>query len=235
VHQGRLLHRDLKPQNVILGPSGPILIDFGLAVLAERDTYLTQTGVPVGTPAYMAPEQAAGDKNLTNAVDIYGLGATLAFALTGRTLYSATSWYPLIKRITDPDDQPDLAGVPAELLPLIGAMLAFDPDARPTLATVRTRLLTVATGGGESAAQMRAQVADTTYDPSEKIPVPPDLDDPSQDPEQPDNDEIWTPSDDDLADDESPADEPEPAPAPRADLTWLVKKLRAQYGRRSSL
>lgn len=235
VHQGGLLHRDLKPQNVILGPSGPILIDFGLAVLAERDTYLTQTGVPIGTPAYMAPEQAAGEKNLKSAVDIYGLGATLVFALTGRTLYSATSWYPLIKRITDPDDQPDLTGVPAELLPLIGAMLAFDPDARPTLAAVRTRLLAVAMGGGESAAEMRARVADTTYDPSEKIPVPPDLVDPSRDPEQPDDDDIWTPSDDHPAGDESIPEESAPSPAPRADLTWLVSKLRTQYGRRSSL
>jgi serine/threonine protein kinase len=232
VHQGGLLHRDLKPQNVILGPSGPVLIDFGLAVLAERESQLTQTGVPVGTPAYMAPEQAEGSKDLTSAVDIYGLGATLAFALTAHTLYSTTNWYPLLKRIADPQDLPDLTGMPAELAPLIGAMLAFDPGARPALSTVRTRLLAVATGDGESAAEMRVRVAAVTYDATRKIEVPADLDDPNRDPEQT--------SDADQREEPAPSvpsdvGREKPAGVPRADLTWLVDKLRAQYRRRSSL
>src|SRR5439155_6991393 len=134
-------------------------------------------------------EQAEGSKSLTSAVDIYGLGATLAFALTAHALYSTTNWYPLLKRIADPQDLPDLTGVPAELAPLIGAMLAFDPGARPALSTVRTRLLAVATGGGESATEMRSKVAETTYDATRKIEIPADLDNPSQDPEQTGDDE----------------------------------------------
>jgi serine/threonine protein kinase len=232
VHQGGLLHRDLKPQNVILGPSGPVLIDFGLAVLAERDSQLTQTGVPVGTPAYMAPEQAEGSKDLTSAVDIYGLGATLAFSLTGHTLYSTTNWYPLLKRISDPQDLPDLTGVPTELAPLIGAMLAFDPGARPALTTVRTRLLAVATGDGGSAAEMRGRVASITYDATRKIEVPAVLDDPSQDPEQAGDEDQGDDATPNIPSEESQA---KPAGVAHADLTWLVDKLRSQYRRRSSL
>jgi serine/threonine protein kinase len=236
VHQGGLLHRDLKPQNVILGPSGPVLIDFGLAVLAQRDSDLTQTGVPVGTPAYMAPEQAESTKDFTSAVDIYGLGATLAFALTGHMLYSTTNWYPLLKRIADPADLPDLTGVPAELAHLIGAMLAFDPSARPALGTVRTGLLAVATGGGESAAEMRSKVAEITYDATRKIEIPADLEDPSQDAEQAGDDERRENSTgDESFDPSTPGAERTPASTPRTDLTWLVEKLRAQYRRRSSL
>jgi serine/threonine protein kinase len=64
-----------------------VLIDFGLAVLTEREIELTEAGVAVGTPEYMAPEQALGDEDRSAATDVYGLGAVLAFALTGRTLY----------------------------------------------------------------------------------------------------------------------------------------------------
>ena len=235
VHQGGLLHRDLKPQNIILGPTGPVLIDFGLAVLAEREreTELTETGVPVGTPAYMAPEQARGDRDLTAATDVYGLGATLVLALTGHTPYPGTARYAVLHRITDPNDLPDLTGVPAPLAPLIGAMLAFDPSARPALTTVAKRLLNVATGAGRSAAEVRAVVAEVAYDDTRRIEVPRPLTDPVTDPEalNPDPD----PGSDPAPDPPPGHDGRTPKPTPSTDVTWLMERLRRQYARRSTL
>jgi serine/threonine protein kinase len=233
VHQVGLLHRDLKPQNLILGPDGPKLIDFGLAVLIDREHYLTEAGALVGTPAYMSPEQVRGERDLTPAVDIYGLAATLVFALTGHGLYPPTNSWNLLLRITEPTDLPDLSGVPAELVPLLGAMLAHDPGARPGLDDVRSRLLAVATTSGRSVLDLRREVADLTYDADTELLVPPDLQDPEQDPEGAT-----------VVEEEEAGPVPETAPTKvdpdrsadqRPDVTWLVEKIRRQYARRSTL
>ncbi|MEW2385648.1 serine/threonine-protein kinase [Micromonospora sp. NPDC047707] len=234
VHQVGLLHRDLKPQNIILGPDGPKLIDFGLAVLIDREHYLTQAGALVGTPAYMSPEQVRGERDLTPAVDIYGLAATLVFALTGHGLYPPTNSWNLLLRITEPTDLPDLSGVSAELVPLLGAMLAHDPTARPGLDDVRARLLAVATASSsKTPVDLRQDVAALTYDGDTELLVPPDLADPEQDPE-----------DLPVVADESTAEVPETTPTKvdperqadqRPDVTWLVEKIRRQYARRSTL
>jgi hypothetical protein len=83
-HQRGIMHRDMKPSNVLLDATGePLLTDFGLAKLLERDTRITRTLAMIGTPAYISPEQALGKKGLTTSVDVYGLGAVLYEMLSG--------------------------------------------------------------------------------------------------------------------------------------------------------
>lgn len=105
-HSSLVLHRDLKPANILLDVHGePRVADFGLARDLDGDTGITRSGAVLGTPVYMAPEQAAGKKDLTTAADVYGLGAVLYEMLTGRPPFRAETWQEVLRRVmeTEPD------------------------------------------------------------------------------------------------------------------------------------
>ncbi|MFD9518488.1 protein kinase [Streptomyces sp. NPDC059979] len=135
VHAYGVTHRDLKPQNVILGAQGPQLIDFGIA-RGVGATELTQDGQAPGTPGYTAPEVLVGD-GAGAAADVFALGATLAYAATGRppfgTGVAATVSYRAVH------EPVDVAGVEPGLAALIEACVAKDPAARPDPAEVIRR------------------------------------------------------------------------------------------------
>lgn len=222
IHEAGVLHRDLKPQNILLGRDGPKVIDFGLAMLLDREHQLTEPGQAVGTLAYMSPEQARGDVDLKESVDVYALGATLAYAVTGRPLYPGPGGLALANRINDPGIQPDLDAVPGELVALVGLMLAHEPTARPGVRVVHDQLINVARAGGQSIASLRRQLIRKTFAEPTPIVVPAAFEDPRVDPE-------------DVADDPvAPPAEPgtkRPATAPPVDVGWLAEKLLGEYAR----
>ena len=132
-----LVHRDLKPSNVLVAPDGPRVIDFGVARAAER-IQLTVTRGAVGTPAYMAPEQARDTRQASMASDVFALGATLLFAATGHAPYQGETVMDVLVRLaTEP---PDLTALPAELTSLITACLERSPRDRPTSAALLEQL-----------------------------------------------------------------------------------------------
>lgn len=132
VHVHGVTHRDLKPQNVILSPQGPQLIDFGIARGLEQ-TILTQTGMASGTPGFTAPEVLLRNE-VGPAADVFALGATLACTATGRPPYGAGDAAAVSYRTVYEDI--DLEGVRPDLAALIRACVAKDPADRPDLATV---------------------------------------------------------------------------------------------------
>ncbi len=137
IHSAGLVHRDLKPSNVLVSPDGPRVIDFGVARATER-IQLTVTRGAVGTPAYMAPEQARDTRQASVASDMFSLGATLAFAATGHAPYRGETVMDVLVRLaTEP---PDLAGLPAELDGIVTACLARSPRQRPTSAALLDQL-----------------------------------------------------------------------------------------------
>ncbi|SEG42863.1 Serine/threonine protein kinase [Thermomonospora echinospora] len=129
IHRAGVIHRDLKPSNVLLAPDGPQVIDFGIARAADA-TPLTRTGVRIGTPHFMAPEQALG-RHCTPAVDVFSLGVLVFFAATGRSPFGEGPDQAVLFRIAR--EEPNLDGCPDDLHPLIERCLAKEPDARPAL------------------------------------------------------------------------------------------------------
>ncbi|MGW1297138.1 serine/threonine-protein kinase [Streptomyces sp. NPDC002533] len=133
IHGAGLIHRDLKPSNVLMTIDGPRVIDFGIARALESvaDGDLTRTGVLVGSPGFMAPEQVRGER-VTTACDVFCLGSVLAYAASGRLPFGTADSggvHSLMFRIAQED--PDLTGVPAELAGVVRDCLAKDPAARP--------------------------------------------------------------------------------------------------------
>ncbi|MFI1378130.1 serine/threonine protein kinase [Embleya sp. NPDC020886] len=136
LHAAGVVHRDLKPSNVLLAQDGPRVIDFGISRIGEQ-TALTRTGSTVGSPGYLAPEQAL-DAEVGPAGDVFALGGVLAYASTGRPPFGGGRVEAVVYRVVH--GEPDLDGVPRELRGLIQSCLAKDPADRPPATQVLTYL-----------------------------------------------------------------------------------------------
>jgi serine/threonine protein kinase len=175
IHSVGLVHRDVKPSNVLVAPDGPQVIDFGVARVAER-VQLTATRGAAGTPAYMAPEQAR-DATLTSpASDIFSLGATLVFAATGHPPYRGDTVMDVLVRLAT--EAPDLDDVPEELLDLVAACLERVPRDRPTDGAILTELGSFAlpAGRGHSYLPDSAMALIAEYQNGPRLPAGPGLD-----------------------------------------------------------
>ncbi|MFV8130595.1 protein kinase domain-containing protein [Streptomyces syringium] len=142
VHAQGLVHRDVKPSNVLLALDGPRLIDFGIARATDGTASLTATGVSIGSPGYMSPEQILGEE-VTGAADVFSLGAVLAYAATGEPPFSGDNSASLLYKVVHEPAElgPHLTG---ELRALVSDCLAKSPADRPTPGDIVRRLATAA-------------------------------------------------------------------------------------------
>jgi WD40 repeat protein/HEAT repeat protein len=129
-HQRRILHRDLKPSNILLDADGtPYVTDFGLAKKVDAPSELTQSGALVGTPSYMPPEQARGEKQVTTAADVYSLGAILYEMLTGRPPFRADSVLDTVLHVIEKEpDHPRSVNPSADRDLSVIALKCLDKD-----------------------------------------------------------------------------------------------------------
>ncbi|MDV5143728.1 bifunctional serine/threonine protein kinase/MFS transporter [Streptomyces sp. SBC-4] len=144
VHEAGLIHRDLKPSNVLVTVDGPRVIDFGIARAMDSlagDSLHTRTGMLIGSPGFMSPEQVRG-LELTPASDVFCLGALLVYAATGRLLFGATDTGLNAHLFRIAEEEANLTGVPDALVDLVRACLHKDPAKRPTPHEVASRTAT---------------------------------------------------------------------------------------------
>ncbi|MCW2916073.1 MAG: serine/threonine protein kinase, partial [Actinomycetia bacterium] len=132
IHGAGVIHRDLKPGNVMILDSEPVLIDFGIAQGMDA-TRLTATGMVIGTPGYLAPEIIEGEE-AGAAADVHSWAATLVYAATGRPPFGSGTFESIFYKIMQ--GTPDLDGVPEAMLPLIRTAMAHHPVERPTAVTL---------------------------------------------------------------------------------------------------
>jgi serine/threonine protein kinase len=137
IHDAGLVHRDLKPSNVLVSQDGPRVIDFGVARAVER-VQLTTTRGSLGTPAYMAPEQARDTRRASSASDVFSLGSTLAYAATGHPPYQGETVTDILVRLAT--ERPDLSGLPPDLADVVTECLEPEPADRPTPAALLAAL-----------------------------------------------------------------------------------------------
>ncbi|MEY9890505.1 serine/threonine protein kinase [Catenulispora sp. MAP5-51] len=183
IHAAGVVHRDMKPSNVMLAVDGPHVIDFGISrVIAAADLTRTDVGTIIGSPGFMSPEQTQGWE-LTGATDVFSLGTVLAYAATGRNPFGGGPEHALLYRIAH--GEPDLSGVPDSLAPLIAVCLAKEPARRPSTAQIIGRMADSVPEGAWLPADLTAAIAQSAAEilDYEGIAVFP----------QPDNDPLITP------------------------------------------
>ncbi|WP_406127233.1 serine/threonine protein kinase [Streptomyces canus] len=164
IHGEKILHRDLKPSNIVLGPAGPVVLDFGLAVLSERRSSgaLTETGVSMGTQGYTPMEQLLDAKHVEEPADVYAFGATLYFAVTKAPPYP----------VAPTGSPPDWDGIDEGIRELLAPMLLHEAGQRPVLDVVEDRLTALLAAHGSSPEEADEVLATLVRD-SGLIPVLP--------------------------------------------------------------
>ncbi|MEV6725447.1 serine/threonine-protein kinase [Streptomyces xanthochromogenes] len=143
IHRAGVVHRDLKPSNVLLAADGPKVIDFGISRPYDSDLR-TETGKLIGTPPFMAPEQFQRPREVGPAADVFAMGAVLVHAATGRGPFDSDSHYVVAYQVVH--NEPDLAGVPEDLVPVLRGCLAKEPADRPTPDELMSALRSAAYG-----------------------------------------------------------------------------------------
>ncbi|MFI7153767.1 protein kinase [Nonomuraea sp. NPDC050022] len=149
IHQAGIVHRDFKPGNVLIGPDGPRVIDFGIA--READATATATSQIMGTPAYISPEQLAGSPAGAPS-DVFAWGVTIAFAAMGKAPFGQDSIPAVINRVLN--DTPDLSPIQLPLRELVERCLGKDPATRPTAQELLLTLLGGRSGDLKAAADL---------------------------------------------------------------------------------
>jgi hypothetical protein len=164
IHGAQVVHRDLKPANILLTPETPVVIDFGIAALREAPA-LTRTGMALGTPGWMAPEQVQGRRCGPRA-DVFAWGLVVAYAASGRPLFGRGPADALFYRVVH--EAPDLPELPPQLDGLVRAALTKDPRHRPDVA----QLLVMLTSGALAATPAgTTAIGPTLADRTEVVPT----------------------------------------------------------------
>lgn len=168
IHRAGIVHRDLKPSNILLATDGPRIIDFGISRAAGANS-LTQSGLVVGSPGFMSPEQAEG-REVGEGTDVFSLGAVLAFAATGTDPFGTGAASALLYRVVH--TEPALTGISDDLRTVVEACLRKTPAERPTpagllamLASLRIALTLSAAALAATAGQ--AEAARAAYSATE--------------------------------------------------------------------
>jgi Protein kinase domain len=168
IHAAGVVHRDLKPGNVLMLDGAPVVIDFGIAHVAD-EVRLTSTGLVMGTPGYLAPEVLDGHP-VSQATDWWGWAATMAFAATGRAPFGRGPVEAVLDRVRR--GQADLDGVPAELVPVLTSALCPDPVDRPAPGSLRLAVRDLWEASSVSLDESpRTQVLPARYPPTQALPA----------------------------------------------------------------
>jgi eukaryotic-like serine/threonine-protein kinase len=166
------VHRDVKPSNIMLGKDGRVwLTDFGIARLIGDNAHHTRTGMTIGSPAYLAPEQVRG-LEVTPAADVYSLALVLLEMLTGHRAYPQAPTEAALARLTTPPAIPE--GLPADWRTLLDRMTALEPALRPPAAEVAEQLHALAGGADATTvtAVLVSEAGSTKVLPAPPVPVP---------------------------------------------------------------